>query len=69
MDLNGQLLRVITDLIFKEGRHEVTFSRELLIAGIYFLEVKTNEEVVKKKIMIKYQPTLHPLYAFTRFEE
>ena len=37
IDVNGRLVRVIADENFSEGNHDVTFSRESLAAGIYFL--------------------------------
>jgi hypothetical protein len=53
LDLNGRTLKVIADDFFSEGNHELTFNRESLSAGIYFLEVKTNEGVMIKKVVIE----------------
>ncbi len=51
-DVNGRSLKVIADADFSEGNHEVTFNRESLIAGIYFLQIKTYEGVLMKKIIM-----------------
>ena len=53
MDINGRSLRVITNNNFSAGIHEVTYNCESLIAGIYFLQLKCNEGLMMKKVMIE----------------
>jgi len=53
MDVNGRLLKVITNENFSEGNHEVTFNRESLSAGIYLLQLRTNEGVIIRKLMME----------------
>ncbi len=53
MDVNGKSLKVIDHKKFTQGSHEVTFNRESLPAGIYFLQLKTNEGVMIKKLVIE----------------
>jgi hypothetical protein len=36
-----------------EGDHQLTFNRESLAAGIYFLQVKMNGEVMTRKVVIE----------------
>ncbi|MBK9730997.1 MAG: T9SS type A sorting domain-containing protein [Chitinophagaceae bacterium] len=52
MDVNGRSLRVITKKDFSAGNHEVIFNRESLVGGIYFLQLKTNEGVMRKKLIL-----------------
>ncbi|MBK6484809.1 MAG: T9SS type A sorting domain-containing protein [Chitinophagaceae bacterium] len=53
MDVNGRSIRVIANNNFSSGTHEVTFNRESLIAGIYFLQLKTNVGMMMKKVVIE----------------
>jgi hypothetical protein len=53
MDVNGRSLRVIAGADFSEGNHDVTFNRESLSAGIYFLQMRTNEGVMMKKMVVE----------------
>jgi hypothetical protein len=53
IDVNGRSLKVIADENFSEGKHEVTFNRESLSAGIYFLQMKTDEGVMMKKLIVQ----------------
>ena len=53
MDVNGRSLKVIADQNFSEGVNEVTFNRESLSAGIYFLQMKTNKGMVVKKLIVQ----------------
>ena len=46
-------IMTIADENFSEGVHEVNFNRQLLTAGIYFLQLKTNEGVMNKKVVIE----------------
>ena len=60
MDVNGKSLKVIVKKEFSAGSHEFTFSvrspsdnRESLPAGICFLQLKTNESMMIKKIALE----------------
>jgi hypothetical protein len=60
MDVNGKSLNVIVKKDFSAGSHELIFSvrspsgnRESLPAGIYFLQLKTNEGMMMKKIALE----------------
>ncbi len=60
MDVNGRSVSVIAHKDFSAGSHEVTFSvrspsdnRASLPAGIYFLQLKTREGVMMKKIALE----------------
>jgi hypothetical protein len=52
-DVNGRLLQVIANADFSAGSHTIKFSRGSLTAGIYFLQVKINQGVMMKKIVIE----------------
>lgn len=51
LDVNGRSLKVIAEMNFSSGTHEITFLRESLQAGIYFLQLRTNEGVILKKVV------------------
>jgi hypothetical protein len=53
MDVNGRSLKVIAQKDFSEGRHQIIFNRESLSAGIYFIQLKANEGVMMKKLVIE----------------
>jgi hypothetical protein len=53
MDVNGKSLNVIVKKDFSAGSHELIFNRESLPAGIYFLQLKTNEGMMMKKIALE----------------
>ncbi|MBP9882066.1 MAG: T9SS type A sorting domain-containing protein [Chitinophagales bacterium] len=53
MDVNRRSIRVIANKSFSAGTHEVTINRESLVAGIYFLQLKTNAGVMMKKMVIE----------------
>ena len=53
MDMNGRILKTIANKGFPEGHHEVTFNRELLKAGVYFLRISTNHKVTTQKIVVQ----------------
>jgi hypothetical protein len=53
IDVNGRSIRVIADENFSDGGHDVTFDRESLAAGIYFLQVKTDQGVTTKKMVLE----------------
>jgi hypothetical protein len=52
-DVNGRSLKTIADADFSTGNHLIKFNRESLMAGIYFLQIKTNQGTVMKKILIE----------------
>ena len=53
VDMNGRILKTIANKGFPEGHHEVTFNRELLKAGVYFLRISTNHKVTTQKIVVQ----------------
>jgi len=53
MDIKGKLLRTIAAERFSEGSHQVKFNRNSLVAGTYFLQVKTVDGSTMKKIIIE----------------
>jgi hypothetical protein len=53
LDVNGRSLKIMAQKNFSQGSHELTFNRELLPAGIYFLQLKTDEGVMMKKMVIE----------------
>ncbi len=53
LDVNGRSLKVIAQNAFSQGSHEITFNRESLSAGIYFVQLITNEGVMMKKLVIE----------------
>jgi hypothetical protein len=52
-DLHGRTLKVIADENFSTGYHEKRFDRGALPAGIYFLRVKINDQVMMSKIVVE----------------
>ncbi|MEO5893744.1 MAG: T9SS type A sorting domain-containing protein [Ferruginibacter sp.] len=52
LDINGQQVKTIANRNFSAGINKIKFNRESLSAGIYFLQVKMNENVITKKIVI-----------------
>lgn len=48
----GAVVKIIADENFQEGTHKISFSRESLAAGTYYLQLKSNENVAMKKIVI-----------------
>jgi hypothetical protein len=53
MDVHGRSLKMIANKDFSQGVHQITFNRESLMGGIYFLQIKTNHDVMTKKILIE----------------
>jgi hypothetical protein len=53
LDLNRRSVRVIASENFSEGSHEVVFNCESLNAGIYFLQLRANDAVLMKKLVIQ----------------
>ena len=51
-DTRGRSLKIIADANFSEGNHKINFNRESLAAGIYYLQLKSNDNVTMKKIII-----------------
>ena len=52
-DLAGRGIETPLDKTMTAGNHEVNFNRGKLNAGIYFLQLKLNDEVVTKKLVIE----------------
>jgi hypothetical protein len=52
-DVAGRKLQTVLDENVAEGNHEVNLNREQLSTGIYFLQLKMNDEVVMKKVVIE----------------
>jgi hypothetical protein len=53
MNINGRTLKIIANKDFSAGVHKLTFNRELLKAGVYFLRISTNQKVMTHKIVIE----------------
>lgn len=53
MDVNGRKLGVVAAENFPSGHQEITFDCGSFAAGIYFLQMKTAEEVIVKKLIIE----------------
>lgn len=60
IDLSGRFLRVIGQKYFPAGNNEVIFSKtglsdncEQLLPGIYLLQLKNNNEVITKKMIVE----------------
>jgi hypothetical protein len=52
-DISGKTLKTIADQNFSPGRHEVKFNRGSMPAGIYFLQVKMNDGLMVRKIVLE----------------
>jgi hypothetical protein len=52
LDFNGRTVSNITSKNFPAGNNEVTFDGSSLSDGIYFLQLKTNEGVTMKKLVL-----------------
>ncbi len=52
-DVNGRILKVITEENYSEGKHRINFSRESLTAGMYYLQLKTDSGVMMKRFIIE----------------
>jgi hypothetical protein len=52
-DAKGSILKIITDKDFSEGTHTANFNRGSLAAGIYYLQLKNNNGITMKKIIIE----------------
>lgn|GEM_PF-815868 len=52
-DPNGRPLQVIANGNFTAGAHTIKFGRGSLVAGVYFLQLKINEDITTKKILIE----------------
>jgi hypothetical protein len=53
VDVTGRNLQTILNGNLVAGDHELPLNRVQLSAGIYFLQLKMNEEVITKKIVIE----------------
>jgi len=51
-DIGGRKLQIISNEMFSEGDHQISFSDEKLLPGIYFLQLKTDHQVVSKKLIV-----------------
>jgi hypothetical protein len=52
-DLSGRKLQTVLDKNVAAGNHEEQLHRDYLSAGIYFLKLKMNGDVVTKKVVIQ----------------
>jgi N-acetylneuraminic acid mutarotase len=50
---SGKKIKTILDENLKSGKHEIVLDRENLIAGVYFLRIKINDQAITKKIVIE----------------
>jgi hypothetical protein len=53
LNMNGRSLKTIANEHFSEGSHQLKFSRGSLMAGIYSLQMKTDQGIMTKKIVIE----------------
>lgn len=53
MDLRGKTVQLISEGDFSEGNHQIIFNCASQIAGIYFLQIKTDHGVMTKKLIIE----------------
>ena len=51
-DVNGRLIKIITDAVFEEGKHTVAWSAGKVKAGIYFLQMQSEEFVKTEKLIV-----------------
>ena len=51
-DLNGRLVSTLADKIFKEGENELMWSTENVNRGIYFLQVQSEEDQGRIKVVV-----------------
>ncbi|MGZ4034435.1 MAG: T9SS type A sorting domain-containing protein, partial [Bacteroidia bacterium] len=51
-NINGQLIKTITDENQSTGKHVVTFDKSGVSAGTYFLKIITTDGVETKKLVI-----------------
>ncbi len=52
-DLAGRKIKTLLDENVTAGNHEVQLNRGQLGAGVYFLQLKMNGEVMTKKVVIE----------------
>ncbi|HYK46123.1 MAG TPA: T9SS type A sorting domain-containing protein [Parafilimonas sp.] len=52
-DMSGKILQTIIDQNFLAGRHEVKLNRGSLVAGMYLLQVKINDGLTVRKILVQ----------------
>lgn len=53
IDVNGRMVNILAKKKFPAGKHDLTFHRNAISAGIYFLQVKTIEGISMKKLVIE----------------
>jgi trimeric autotransporter adhesin len=51
----GQLVKTISDKKLHAGENKINFSTETLPAGVYYLQLKVDEETVIRKVIIKME--------------
>jgi|GEM_PF-6191824 len=52
MDVNGKLVRVVTEKVFGEGTNEINWNTSDLNNGIYLVEFRSGEFLQTKKLMV-----------------
>lgn len=52
-DVQGKIVRVITNEMYPAGQHTINFNRESLSAGLYYLQLNNSNEIIMKKFIIK----------------
>ncbi|MEO6168177.1 MAG: T9SS type A sorting domain-containing protein, partial [Chitinophagales bacterium] len=53
IDLNGKVIDEISNAMYPEGSHQVTFNSSDVPSGLYLLQLATNKEVVTSKLVIE----------------
>lgn len=51
-DMNGRLIKTLTDNVFEEGEHQIEFNAEKINAGIYFLQFQSGEIFQTEKLIV-----------------
>jgi hypothetical protein len=51
-DMNGRLIKTLSDNVFEEGEHQIEFNAEKLNAGIYFLKMQAGEFLKTEKLIV-----------------
>ena len=50
--MNGRLIKTLADNIFEEGEHLIKWNVEEVNAGIYFLQVQSEEFSKMEKLIV-----------------
>lgn len=53
IDLNGKVIREISNGAYEPGNYQISFSSESLTAGLYFLQLTSSDGMVTTKLMIE----------------